>query len=111
MICVLFFFLMIRRPPRSTLYPYTTLFRSKRRSRGSARSRVLSKWPRRNLSGPELRGRCCHGEGLLRRRLGSGLRRWEEHTPELQSPCNIVCCLLHEKKKKNYTRVHRTTAH
>src|SRR2546426_12663901 len=74
MICVLFFFLMIRRPPRSTLYPYTTLFRSKRRSPGSARSRVLSKWPRRNLSGPELRGRCCHGEGLLRRRLGRGLR-------------------------------------
>src|SRR5256885_9656043 len=70
---------MIRRPPRSTLFPYTTLFRSKRRSNssGSIRSSVSS-------SGAE----------------SSGLGRSEEHTSELQSPCNLVCRLLLEKKKK-----------
>src|SRR6266850_6515697 len=66
-----FFFLMIRRPPRSTLFPYTTLFRS-----------------------------CGH-----RRIPAPPALRWcparsEEHTSELQSPCNLVCRLLLEKKKK-----------
>src|SRR5215467_14931541 len=70
-----FFFLMIRRPPRSTLFPYTTLFRSPARSRT-----------------PRSRGSCCRP---VRR------RRSEEHTSELQSPCNLVCRLLLEKKKKN----------
>src|SRR6266446_9262874 len=70
----LFFFLMIRRPPRSTLFPYTTLFRST---------------PRRGLLWS---GRRCG------RRCGC---RSEEHTSELQSPCNLVCRLLLEKKKKN----------
>src|SRR6516162_4596796 len=69
-----FFFLMIRRPPRSTLFPYTTLFRSDR------------------------------GQGLERDGLGRIVRqraaevRSEEHTSELQSPCNLVCRLLLEKK-------------
>src|SRR5256885_12298623 len=72
-----FFFLMIRRPPRSTLFPYTTLFRSKRRS-SSTTARRWSKPLRKSRS------------------------RWrsEEHTSELQSPCNLVCRLLLEKKKK-----------
>src|SRR6266446_7234440 len=76
-----FFFLMIRRPPRSTLFPYTTLFRSRAGARGR--------------SGDPPRGR-ADGEP----RLGGGRARSEEHTSELQSPCNLVCRLLLEKKKK-----------
>src|SRR5471030_3475411 len=72
--CFFFFFLMIRRPPRSTLFPYTTLFRS-RRSRGSARRD---------------RGR----------RPSPGHARSEEHTSELQSLRHLVCRLLLEKKKQ-----------
>src|SRR5260370_15504066 len=73
-----FFFLMIRRPPRSTLFPYTTLFRSPDR-------RVV------NLRQPRQRARLC----WLQRRARS-----EEHTSELQSHLNLVCRLLLEKKKK-----------
>src|SRR5205807_9511944 len=72
----LIFFLMIRRPPRSTLFPYTTLFRSPEKYRGRQRH-----WN----AGPEMR---------------LGALRSEEHTSELQSPCNLVCRLLLEKKKK-----------
>src|SRR5256885_8708219 len=75
-----FFFLMIRRPPRSTLFPYTTLFRSAPRdTRRPAR-------PRSRTPGSRSRGR--------------GSARSEEHTSELQSPCNLVCRLLLEKKKR-----------
>src|SRR2546429_5020352 len=73
---------MIRRPPRSTLFPYTTLFRS--------RSRTVQ--DREQLSGGRRR------ERLVRRR-GSG-HRSEEHTSELQSRLHLVCRLLLEKKKK-----------
>src|SRR2546426_9900919 len=76
-----FFFLMIRRPPRSTLFPYTTLFRSRvlhERSR-------LAELRRIGRFGPPLAMSVC---------------RSEEHTSELQSPCNLVCRLLLEKKKK-----------
>src|SRR2546426_1199565 len=92
---VLFFFLMIRRPPRSTLFPYTTLFRSGRRDRGSR--------PRTSAS-PSLPG--SRPALASRRRTGSSrggtptAARSEEHTSELQSPCNLVCRLLLEKKKK-----------
>src|SRR5256885_8439021 len=68
---------MIRRPPRSTLFPYTTLFRSA----GAGGQ------PRRSLDGRALGGA----------RAAPG--RSEEHTSELQSPCNLVCRLLLEKKK------------
>src|SRR2546426_7179158 len=81
-----FFFLMIRRPPRSTLFPYTTLFRSP----GAAG------WVQREAEKhepPHARERLA---GLRRR----GHPRSEEHTSELQSPCNLVCRLLLEKKKK-----------
>src|SRR6266702_5381607 len=71
----LFFFLMIRRPPRSTLFPYTTLFRSPLRLRSS-------------------RG------GLDLTLPGNLERRSEEHTSELQSRGHLVCRLLLEKKKK-----------
>src|ERR1039457_7417916 len=80
--CVLcfhvFFFLMIRRPPRSTLFPYTTLFRS-----------GVIHLDRADAD----RQRAAFRHG-----------RSEEHTSELQSPCNLVCRLLLEKKKKEYYR-------
>src|SRR2546430_7199919 len=85
----LFFFLMIRRPPRSTLFPYTTLFRSRQSGERVALARH---------SAPEFQSRL---DGLARRRS-----RWlvstrsEEHTSELQSQSNLVCRLLLEKKKK-----------
>src|ERR1039457_7615036 len=66
------FFLMIRRPPRSTLFPYTTLFRSPDRA---------------------------HLHLVCGRRRWVDPHRSEEHTSELQSPCNLVCRLLLEKKK------------
>src|SRR5256885_12788170 len=87
---------MIRRPPRSTLFPYTTLFRSLRRVRRVSKSSAscgLRRWKidlvlstRRSVSA-----------SLNGRRGG----RSEEHTSELQSPCNLVCRLLLEKKKHN----------
>src|SRR2546426_1922251 len=73
---------MIRRPPRSTLFPYTTLFRSK-----------PSSSPEREMSA-EQRGR-----------HRSDKERSEEHTSELQSPCNLVCRLLLEKKKKKESKI------
>src|SRR5256885_10068992 len=76
----LFFFLMIRRPPRSTLFPYTTLFRS---NYHTPVGKPVSVVHARVLRGP------------TREALGSGaLPRSEEHTSELQSPCNLVCRLL-----------------
>src|SRR2546422_6567398 len=79
-----FFFLMIRRPPRSTLFPYTTLFRSQR---GAASCGVSITWPEDGAAG-----------GLdSRRRMKL---RSEEHTSELQSRLHLVCRLLLEKKKK-----------
>src|SRR5256885_5531370 len=78
-----FFFLMIRRPPRSTLFPYTTLFRSRHRWRRPIRhARATTQVP---------------GEPYSRDRGNTA--RSEEHTSELQSPCNLVCRLLLEKKK------------
>src|SRR5438552_18457709 len=75
-----FFFLMIRRPPRSTLFPYTTLFRSWRRP-----------W------------RAFAGRSWAQRRvlIALGVVRSEEHTSELQSPDHLVCRLLLEKKKQS----------
>src|SRR2546426_2150291 len=84
---------MIRRPPRSTLFPYTTLFRSVRAGRHAHRGRRLG----RVRSGPAGTG---DGEALRLRVLRAELHRSEEHTSELQSPCNLVCRLLLEKKKK-----------
>src|SRR5256885_5507003 len=74
---------MIRRPPRSTLFPYTTLFRSPSRAPRS---------PRARSSQP------CQVHVRRVSRDASSLRS-EEHTSELQSPCNLVCRLLLEKKK------------
>src|SRR5690348_17872566 len=77
---------MIRRPPRSTLFPYTTLFRSSR--------------PRLAAAGRP--GRSCRlGRRYTRRSSWNVTLRSEEHTSELQSPVHLVCRLLLEKKKKN----------
>src|SRR5256885_10709447 len=88
---LLFFFLMIRRPPRSTLFPYTTLFRSLCIPGDPWRDAALRQLGVRDRE-PLRR--------LLRRHGVGGARRSEEHTSELQSPCNLVCRLLLEKKKK-----------
>src|SRR2546426_6155755 len=77
---------MIRRPPRSTLFPYTTLFRSIAWWNGTEFA-VLA--PATDAVGAE----------QLARRLSAAIERSEEHTSELQSPCNLVCRLLLEKKK------------
>src|SRR5215475_15022482 len=79
---VFFFFLMIRRPPRSTLFPYTTLFRSGEADAHRDRRRI-------------------HAGVGARRLRPLPEPRSEEHTSELQSRENLVCRLLLEKKKKN----------
>src|SRR2546426_7110677 len=88
----LFFFLMIRRPPRSTLFPYTTLFRS--------RGRHVTQGPDREPRAPAGRGDAHRRQAAVPgARGGARAGRSEEHTSELQSPCNLVCRLLLEKKK------------
>src|SRR5438270_1702912 len=93
-----FFLSVPRPPPRSTLFPYTTLFRSKR-ERGSANPAVKA-------ASPPVPGRIAQGRrrwlhATFGKRLA--LSRSEEHTSELQSQSNLVCRLLLEKKKKNNT--------
>src|SRR2546430_11404505 len=89
----MFFFLMIRRPPRSTLFPYTTLFRSVRAG-GAAGARARPRVRRR----PQGARRAGAGAAQVGVDLLERLRS-EEHTSELQSQSNIVCRLLLEKKK------------
>src|SRR2546430_8483518 len=93
--CLSFFFLMIRRPPRSTLFPYTTLFRS-RDGKISAKRMERARLAARLELEPV--------QAAFRRRgwdacAGSSGTRSEEHTSELQSQSNLVCRLLLEKKK------------
>src|SRR5258708_13356676 len=86
---------MIRRPPRSTLFPYTTLFRSRRST-----ARAYSPAGCRRASAPP----CTRPRSSRARRASSSARAWsgsarsEEHTSELQSPDHLVCLLLLEKK-------------
>src|SRR3989454_4268046 len=98
---------MIRRPPRSTLFPYTTLFRS-RILAPMASGAALWTWERggtvaaaRDGDGWRLEGAAPPTDNATR---VAGFHRSEEHTSELQSPCNLVCRLLLEKKKKNKTQ-------
>src|SRR2546425_12791620 len=88
-----FFFLMIRRPPRSTLFPYTTLFRSPRWGGKKLLALLHKRHPRWSLPG---RSTACD----ILSRHGMVPRRSEEHTSELQSLAYLVCRLLLEKKKK-----------
>src|SRR5256885_7414495 len=80
---------MIRRPPRSTLFPYTTLFRSQLLGAAAATARSAA---------PAAPG-VSPGAPRSGDEFGAFLARSEEHTSELQSPCNLVCRLLLEKKK------------
>src|SRR2546426_7996738 len=91
---------MIRRPPRSTLFPYTTLFRSARALLDQTLDIRLDRLER---AGERIR-RHVH-ERRVPSGLGEDVGRSEEHTSELQSPCNLVCRLLLEKKKKNKSRL------
>src|SRR5688572_31509332 len=86
---------MIPRPPTSTLFPYTTLFRSPRAATSSTSSRSR----RRSARTPIRRSRPC------RPCITASRSRSEEHTSELQSQSNLVCRLLLEKKKRNHHRV------
>src|SRR5207249_9861534 len=88
-----FFFTLLRRPPSSTLFPYTTLFRS----------RANSAEPGHGAAGHQRQGEPLQRLGNNRRGRGSPCRwcRSEEHTSELQSRFDLVCRLLLEKKKKN----------
>src|SRR5258708_21259357 len=97
----LFFFLMIRRPPRSTLFPYTTLFRSM-----LAREALGDELVREHLAGGiDRRARAMHARRAFRvPRRAVGAHRSEEHTSELQSPDHLVCRLLLEKKKQSQCR-------
>src|SRR2546426_5842507 len=92
---------MIRRPPRSTLFPYTTLFRS-----------VVSDvnrdgWPDIYVANDFFERDYLYinkGDRTFAERLEQEMPRSEEHTSELQSPCNLVCRLLLEKKNKKRNR-------
>src|SRR5260221_2936957 len=102
-----FFFLMIRRPPRSTLFPYTTLFRSRLSRRRGGRPGAWRCSCRMSSTGP------AHGQAAVVERRASWMcrplsryqaetpSRSEEHTSELQSHSELVCRLLLEKKKKH----------
>src|SRR5256886_8566892 len=91
---------MIRRPPRSTLFPYTTLFRSARAWSFWLRARYVQP-PQEGSLDEKQRGRPQHEERYDPGKRGRGgmKQRSEEHTSELQSQSNLVCRLLLEKKK------------
>src|SRR2546426_4374678 len=100
---------MIRRPPRSTLFPYTTLFRSQ-----EIIDRQTEPWgvkvtavEVKDVALPDSMKRAMakQAEAERERRAKIVNARSEEHTSELQSPCNIVCRLLLEKKKKKSTKM------
>src|SRR2546426_7006646 len=93
---------MIRRPPRSTLFPYTTLFRSPLRILDQLPAGPkLPLPPRRNDLDRRVQRQIGRFEAhLIVALAGRAVSRSEEHTSELQSPCNLVCRLLLEKKKK-----------
>src|SRR2546430_13718324 len=96
--CFFFFFLMIRRPPRSTLFPYTTLFRS------MANNRDMAYVVRSDRVGaPGFLRELREAVWSVNPNLPLGKVRSEEHTSELQSQSNLVCRLLLEKKKTHTT--------
>src|SRR5438552_7576981 len=95
-----FFFSFIRLPPRSTLFPYTTLFRSCGGSSLRARRSRLPIATSTGASGSPRRSKRPAARRSSWKRTWSGRPRSEEHTSELQSPDHLVCRLLLEKKKK-----------
>src|SRR2546426_7519203 len=96
---------MIRRPPRSTLFPYTTLFRSGELSRHLA-IQLIPSW---HVVDHNNSWKGAGSKGTRKVRVDNvpveSLDRSEEHTSELQSPCNLVCRLLLEKKQNNASRI------
>src|SRR2546426_4607153 len=90
---------MIRRPPRSTLFPYTTLFRSLLLGLPFRANPLVRADSIRGAEGKS-KVRCASRPGVRIEAGGCPTPRSEEHTSELQSPCNLVCRLLLEKKKK-----------
>src|SRR5258708_15035237 len=88
---------MIRRPPRSTLFPYTTLFRS-----ASMQQEILS----RSRLEPIIQQLGLYPKEVSQATMGALVARSEEHTSELQSPDHLVCRLLLEKKKKETRDTH-----
>src|SRR2546430_5497667 len=88
---------MIRRPPRSTLFPYTTLFRSCHRQADRRQADEYEETKREGVRDDDVRRDGVHSQGESQPGLK---RRSEEHTSELQSQSNLVCRLLLEKKKK-----------
>src|SRR5256885_11570290 len=104
---------MIRRPPRSTLFPYTTLFRSSACKYGIRRGEQKTQQHSDSL-GPQSGGfplwaHFVESVAAIVRIKGVAVLRSEEHTSELQSPCNLVCRLLLEKKKNKLSRsLHKT---
>src|SRR5260370_20001812 len=89
------FFLMIRRPPRSTLFPYTTLFRSRISTQQTVTGSDLRVGEAVMITGS------ANSQGVINANSVSILQRSEEHTSELQSHLNLVCRLLLEKKRKH----------
>src|SRR5256885_2998846 len=94
---------MIRRPPRSTLFPYTTLFRSQGHEQEACFLDLSQSPTNTSILAPEQQDR-SHNERPSCITQPPG--RSEEHTSELQSPCNLVCRLLLEKKKKIIANSH-----
>src|SRR2546426_2544871 len=99
---------MIRRPPRSTLFPYTTLFRSTAEGLGGRDPNVMYETALNWIEARRLERQLERLDAQLPfespQRQGSLIARSGEHTSELQSPCNIVCRLLLLKKKKKKNR-------
>src|SRR5438876_6437772 len=93
---------MIRRPPRSTLFPYTTLFRSARKARVCRGTQSARQKVERCAVGRGCRSKIAHVQPASRS---------EEHTSELQSPVHLVCRLLLEKKKQNIIINNKTAIH
>src|SRR5689334_23595183 len=92
------FFIMLRRPPRSTLFPYTTLFRSKA-ARNSLSYGAFVVWALKRTHEGRDRNMTLSRSSLLALTVSTALIRSEEHTSELQSQFHLVCRLLLEKKK------------
>src|SRR2546426_7794625 len=102
---------MIRRPPRSTLFPYTTLFRSTLMNYQVRLHGFLPESKHVRIAGVDGRAHPM-SVGMAECSYSGEVtfgHRSEEHTSELQSPCNLVCRLLLEKKKKNIDRHHLYT--
>src|SRR2546422_3832009 len=97
---------MIRRPPRSTLFPYTTLFRSRRgrAARPAGGYQALRRDDPRRIAPRDAAGGPLGGCARRLRGILRAARRSEEHTSEIQSRLQIVCRLLLEKKKDNHLR-------